>query len=353
MRILEIISPSNIGGAENYVVNLSKKLIGKNHEVFIITSNNEAFKDFLKKNGLSFYISDMFFKFDILSILKIAHFVKKHKIDIIHTHLSKANVIGALAGRISNIKSVSTAHGINKKGQYIYSDKVICVSKAVVQNLASQGVKEDRLCLIYGGIDINKFNSEDYIKRDILNNDIDLNIGMVSRLSREKGVNYFIEAAAYILENIQNIKFFIAGIGELKEKLIEQSKKLGIDSRVYFVGFVEEKLASFLNELDILIFPSIKEGLGLSLLEAMAMKKCVIVSKAGGMPEVVEDEKNGFIVDIGNVMAIKDTVIKLNNDRELITAIGEEAKKTVINNFTLDLMTDNIEKLFGEMIIQT
>lgn len=351
MRILEIISPSNIGGAENYVVNISKKLKEKKHEVFIITSNNEAFKDFLKKNGLSFYISDMFFKFDILSILKISHFAKKHKIDIIHTHLSKANVIGALAGRISNIKTVSTCHGLNKKNQYIFSDKTICVSKAVFKYLASQGIKEDRLCLIYNGIDINKFNPEDYKKKDILNNSIDLNIGMVSRLSSEKGANYFIEAAAYILKNIQNVRFFIAGIGELKEKLIEQSKKLGIDSRVYFVGFIEEKLSSFLNELDIVIFPSLKEGLPLSLLEAMAMKKCVIVSKAGGMPEVVEDGKNGFIVDIGNAMDIKDAVIKLNNDKGLILAIGEKAKKTVINNFTLDLMADNIEKLFKDMIM--
>jgi glycosyltransferase involved in cell wall biosynthesis len=84
---------------------------------------------------------------------------------------------------------------------------------------------------------------------------------------------------------------------------------------VYFIGFIDKNLPVFLNELDILIFPSLKEGLSLSLIEAMSMEKAVIVSKAGGMPEVVEEGKNGYIVDIGDAIAIKDKVLELIEDK--------------------------------------
>ncbi len=350
MKILQVISSSNIGGAENYVVNLSKKLMERGHEVFIIASNNKSFKEFLKKNGLAYITVNMVVKFNLLSILKIAAFARKNGIDIIHTNLSKANFMGAIAAKIINIPSISTAHGLNKKTQYIFSDKIICVSRAVMDNLVSQGMNSEKLFKIYNGIDIKKFDPDNLKQKDILNNDVDLNIGIIARLSPEKGVNFFIAAAVLILKETNKIKFFVAGTGKQKDELIGLSKDLGIESFVHFLGFVEEKMTSFLNELDILIFPSIKEGMPLSLLEVMAMKKAVIVSKAGGMPEVVEDGKNGFVVDIGDTIAIKNAVMRFLEDRQLVLKMGEEARKTILGNFTVDLMTSNVEKLYERTI---
>jgi glycosyltransferase involved in cell wall biosynthesis len=349
MRILEIITPTNIGGAENYVVNLSKKLIEKGHEVHVITGNNEEFKEMLINNELPYDVINAKFKFDFFSIFKITKLIKKYKIDIIHTHLSKANFMGAAAGSITNVKSVATAHGINKKRQYNLSNEIICVSKAVYLNLKSQHFPEEKLHVIHNGVDADKFNPDNYKKKDIINEEI-INIGMVSRLSGEKGVNIFLDSADLILQETKNVKFFIAGTGKLKDVLMEQTLKLNIDNYVYFIGFIDKNLAVFLNELDILVFPSLKEGLPLSLIEAMSMEKAVIVSKAGGMPEVVENGNNGYIVNIGDMAAIKDRVLELIKDKKLIVKCGIEARKTVLEKFNLDLMTDNTIKLFKEIL---
>lgn len=361
MKILEIITPTNIGGAENYVVNLSKKLIEKGHEVHIITGNNEEFKEMLTNNKLSYDVINARFKFDFFSILKITKLIKKYNIEIIHTNLSRANFMGAAAGSITGVKSVATAHGINKKRQYNLSKDVICVSKAVYLNLKSQNFPEEKLHVIYSGIDVDKFNPNNYKKKYIENTDGDLrkkdvsgedtiNIGMVSRLSGEKGVSIFLDSADLILQKTKNVRFFIAGAGKLKDVLMEQTLKLNIDNYVYFIGFIDKNLAVFLNELDILVFPSLKEGLPLSLIEAMSMEKAVIVSKAGGMPEVVENGISGFVVDIGDSIAIKDRVLELIKDKKSIVKYGAEARKTVLEKFNLDLMTDNTIKLFEEIL---
>ena len=375
MKILEFITPSNIGGAENYVVNLSKKFIEKGHEVFILSStvNNDknpdlSVRQFFSKSGLPFRIVKADFKYNPLTILKIAYFIKKNNFDIIHTHLSKANFIGALASKIAKKKSISTAHGLNKKAQYKYSDYAICVSNAVKENLISQGMDEKKLGVIYNGIDISKFNSEAeglparkeyfFSDDDAGNNNLSsigntarqFNVGIIARLSREKGVDLFIEAAKFVLIKIPEAKFFIAGAGKLKESLIKRAKDLNIFNSIYFVGFISGNLVSFLNELDAVVFPSLKEGLPLALLESMSMKKIVIVSDAGGMPEVVIDGKNGYVVKKGDINAIYQKLIFVYNNRSGLNELADSAAETIREKFNIENCADKTLDLFMKFL---
>ncbi len=374
MKILEFITPSNVGGAENYVVNLSKKFIEKGHKVFILCSasdNNKnsdlSVEQFLSKSGLPFKIIRADFKYNPFTVLRVAYFIKKNKFDIIHTHLSKANYIGALASKIAKKKSISTAHGLNKKGQYKYSDYVICVSNAVKENLLSQGMDETKLGVIYNGIDILKFNSQAEglparkkyaFSADSLEGNQSktrsqtsmFNVGIIARLSSEKGVDIFIEAAKFVLSDIPEAKFFIAGAGNLKDALIKRAKDLNIYNSVYFVGFIDGNLVSFLNELDVVVFPSLKEGLPLALLESMSMKKIVIVSDAGGMPEVVEDGKNGFVVKKGDADAIYQKLIFVYNNMSSLNELADSAAETIKKRFNIETCADKTFDLFMKFL---
>ncbi len=363
MRILEFITPSNIGGAENYLVNLSKKLKEKGHEVYILSSNPQNRKnpdlsvaEFLSKSGLPFKLVNIRFKYSPLAILKVVYFLKKNNIEIIHTHLSKANVIGAAASKILGIMSVATAHGLNKKSQYKYTGSIICVSNAVKENLLSQGVNEKMLHVIYNGIDTGRFNpnAEGLHKRglDIAFKDkAGFNVGIIARLSYEKGADLFLEAARLTLNKIPDSKFFIAGNGFLKDELIKKADNLGIGNSVYFLGFVGDNLVSFINELDVVVFPSLKEGLPLSLIESMSMEKVVIVSDAGGMPEVVEDGENGFIVKKGDIEGIYQKLAFVYNNKNIMEKMGKEARKTVEEKFNTDIMADKTEDLFKTILL--
>ncbi|MHB1545167.1 MAG: glycosyltransferase family 4 protein [bacterium] len=369
MKILEFITTSNIGGAENYIVNLSKKFADKGHEVFILSSAGEKDKNpelsifkFLQNSGIPFKIMNTGFKYNPLAILRIAYFIKKNKFDIIHTHLSKANFVGALAAKIAGIKSISTAHGLNKKSQYKYADYIICVSNAVRENLIFQGMNGGRLVAIYNGIDTGKFNpeAEGLPKRRDVSASVSgaggggksFNIGMIARLSREKGVDLFLDAAKLVLAEIPGAKFFIAGTGFLKDELIKRAKDLDIYNSVYFIGFVGDTLVSFLKELDAVVFPSLKEGLPLALLESMAMENIVIASDAGGMPEVVEDGKNGFIIKKGDINAIYQKLIFVynNKDKDAVNEIAEEARKTIIEKFNIENCANKTLDLFSKYV---
>lgn len=369
MRILEFITPSNIGGAENYLVNLSKKLKEKGHDVYILSSNPQNRKnpdlsvaEFLSKSGLPFKLVNIGFKYSPLAVLKVLYFSKKNNIEIIHTHLSKANVIGAIVSKILRLKSVATAHGLNKKSQYKYVGHIICVSNAVKENLLSQGVSEKRLHVIYNGIDAGRFNpdAEGLHKRSLerssegdltLKNNERFNVGIIARLSYEKGVDLFLEAARSALNKIPDLKFFIAGNGVLKDELIKRADNLGIGNSVYFLGFIGDNLISFINELDVVVFPSLKEGLPLALIESMSMEKIVIVSNAGGMPEVVQDGKNGFVVKKGDIDGIYQKLIFVYNNKTIIGKIGKEARKTVMEKFNTDIMANKTEDLFKIILL--
>ena len=367
MKILEFITPSNIGGAENYVVNLSKKFAEKGHEIFILSSAGENGKNselsvfkFLQNSGLPFKIMAMGFKYDPLTILRIAYFIKKNKFDIIHTHLSKANFVGALAAKLAGIKSVSTAHGLNKKSQYKYSDYVICISNAVKENLVLQGMNGGKLGVIYSGIDTEKFNPEAEglpKKKDDSTFGSEagvggksFSVGMLARLSREKGVELLLDAAKFVLLEIPEAKFFIAGAGRLKDELIKKAKDLDIYNSVYFVGFVGSNLVSFLKELDAVVFPSLKEGLSLALLESMAMENIVIVSDVGGMPEVVADGKNGFIVKSGDINAVYKKLVFVYNNKDAVKEMAKEARKTIIEKFNIQDCADKTLDLFSRYV---
>ncbi len=367
MKILEFITPSNVGGAENYLVNLAGKLKKKGHDVYILSSKPRnsknqdlSVKELFGKSGLPLKMINIDFKYSPIVILRILYFSKKNNIEIIHTNLSRANIIGAIVAKILGIKSVATAHGLNKRSQYKYVDRTICVSDAVKRHLLMQGMNEKRLNVIYNGIDTDKFNpAAEGLQRRILKRNITdknnkectaFNVGMIARLSREKGVDLFLEAARSVLKELPCAKFFIAGSGALKRELIKKADNLGIGNSVYFLGFVGNNLVSFINELDVVVFPSSKEGLPLSLIESMSMEKVVIVSDAGGMSEVVQDGKNGFVVKKGDIDSIYQKLIFVCNNRDIAKDISREARKTVVERFNIDIMADKTEDLFKTIL---
>lgn len=366
MKILELMTPSNVGGAENYVAGLAGRLAEKGAEVFVMStvpdnakSKEMSVAEFLSKKGVGFSPVRIAFKYSPLAIFRLYRFIRKNGIDIVHTHLSRANVAGAIAARLAGAVSVSTAHGLNKKAQYRFCDYVICVSGAVRENLISQGMDASRLKLVYNGIDTEKFSpcAEGLPRRSCPeaggNADRTFNVGMVGRLSKEKGADIFIDAAAMALGEIKDAKFFIAGTGLLKEELIKKTADSGIFNSVYFLGFVGDNLTSFLNELDVAVFPSLKEGLPLALLEAMSMEKIVVVTDAGGMPEAVEDGVSGFVVPRGRAEAIYKKLIFVYNNyfkdeacAAGISLMGVKARKAVLEKFNMNGWAEEIFNFF-------
>lgn len=253
---------------------------------------------------------------DIIALLKLIKILKKNKYDIVHTHGSKAGVIGRLAAAICRVPIVLyTVHGWGlKAGSFFprtlfrYIEKVVSsfttmllfqtksdIEEAIAFNIG----KKDQYLLIGNGVDLqtfyayNKHKAQNIIKELKL---IDMSIvGTIGRVSAQKNPFGFIKIAQKVLEKKKNVVFIFIGGGELLDEIQKLINDLGLSDHILFTG-VRSDVPEFLANFDIFILPSLWEGLPRSVIEAMAMSKPVIVHDIGGMEEIVTDGESGFIV---------------------------------------------------------
>ncbi|MCM8764659.1 MAG: glycosyltransferase, partial [Candidatus Omnitrophica bacterium] len=170
-----------------------------------------------------------------------------------------------------------------------------------------------------------------------------------SRLSPEKGVQFLIEAAKIILEKKRDIKFVIAGEGHFRASLVNMVEKYGIKDNVIFLGYRND-IPQLISESDVVVLPSLWEGLPNIVLEAMAMKKPVITTNVGGSSEIVKDGETGLLVCSGSAVDLAEKIMMFFSDEKLATEIGENGFRFVRSNFDISLMVSAYETLYKQSL---
>jgi glycosyltransferase involved in cell wall biosynthesis len=217
----------------------------------------------------------------------------------------------------------------------------ITVSQAVKKQLVDLGLKENKVKVIYNGINTKKFK-----KLPVTRYTLYTTIGTACRLCVEKGVDYLIRAFAKVVKQNPNVELLIAGEGPEKENLKKLTSNLNIKDKVKFLGFVKI-MPDFLNQLDIFVLtPTRRESFGIAAAEASACEKPVVATDISGLSEVVKDGETGFIVESKNIEAIANTLVKLAKNKDLRTKMGRKGRERVEKYFTIDKMIDNFEKVF-------
>lgn len=362
IKILHILPSLTRGGAEKVCYDILSNL---NREKFfpsliLFKDNQEGikWKKDLKDLNIPFSSYNKKYLFDIYNFWQIYKEIKKINPDIVHTHLG-ADIYGRIAAYLAGVKIIiSTEHNINvsekkiigwlKKITSYMATKVFAVSQAVKDNaILRYKLGSNKVAVIYNGVDTDYFFPTE--KEKEINHNRDIIIGGMGRLSRQKGFSILIEAAKNIKH--KNYKIIIAGQGELELDLKKQINTYGLQDKVILEGKVEAR--SFLNKIDIFVFPSLWEGLGIALLEAAAMKKVIIASKTGGIKEIITSD-SGFLFQPGDAdgLANKINYVISNLDKEEITSRVEKARKLVENRFSLKKMVSDYtlwyENLFNK-----
>lgn len=295
----------------------------------------------------------------IISLLKLRPFLKEKKIDIIHSHTRVTQVLGCLLERFSGVVYISTCHGFFKKRFFrkllpCWGKKVIAISEPVKEHLIKDfGVKEEDIRLIYNGIDINKSEAMCQVSGVGLKNKLGLKggpvIGIVGRLSDVKGHKYLMEAMKIVLEKIPTAQLLIVGEGPMQKELVFFSKKLEIEKEVIFLPNVSD-IRGVLSIMDLFVMPSLKEGLGLSLMEAMAMGLAVIGSDVGGIRSLIRHGSNGLLVRPADASLLAEAIEALLHQPERAKTLGENAKTFIHKNFPQEKMINETEKVYSECI---
>lgn len=352
-----------MGGIGNYILSLSKALKEKGALSIVASSGGDLETEF-KKYGIELKRLDIKTKSEIgpkvlKSIVQLCSLIKGEDVDILHAHTRVSQVVCFFASRITGVPYVTTCHGFFKKRLRkifdTWGSMVIAISEAVKTHLKEDlGVEEDRIELIYSGIDLNKFSKEYSIGEiNKMKESLGLKggpiVGTIGRLSPVKGQRFLVEAMLNVILKREDVEAIIIGDGPEERALKDLAKSLGIEWAIHFFGS-DPDAYKFLSVMDIFVFPSIKEGLGIAMLEAMASGKACVASDIGGISDIVKDGFNGILVKVGDIDAIASAVISLLENAELRKKIGENAQALVKQRFSLNSMADNIIQLYRKII---
>lgn len=354
----------------DYFFELSTRQVKAGHEVDVLTWNK-------RKNPLEENVSDGFtifrlagFNFSMDGVItdypylpSLPEKIKKLKPEIIHgeSHLFLTTVQAVKTAKKLGIPSVVTVHGVMARRsaavnlvQHIYlrtlglwlfenTNKIICLTKSDAQEIVGFGCPSEKIKVIPNAVDTNRFRPGKVRQKNL--------VVWVGRFVPEKGLNCLINAAKIVVKEYKDAEFVLIGYGQLKAKVMKFAYNYDLLKNVHFTGpFNRDQIADFLGKASIFILPSFKEGLPLSLLEAMASGVAAVGSHIQGISDVVTHGQNGLLVPPENPEALANTVITLLNDENLRRRLGQSARRLMKEKHNWDMITHKIEKVYLEAI---
>ncbi|MDD5097987.1 MAG: glycosyltransferase family 4 protein [Candidatus Omnitrophica bacterium] len=363
MNILCITNHLNTGGITSYALTLYAGLKKRGHNVYIASSGGEVLEKFIA-SGITYIHIPIKTKKEIslkiiFSAFLLSGIIKKNKIDIIHSHSRTTQVLGCFLERLTGARHIFTCHGFFKR-RFLrkifpcWPKRVIAISQQVKVHLIDDlKLDGEKITVIHNGIDVDRFRSQKPEARGQIRLSLGLGdgpvVGIIARLSDVKGHKYLIEAMSEVLEIHPSANLLIVGEGKMQKELTAQVSDLGISKNIFFVPETQDTAAT-LSAMDIFVMPSLQEGLGLALMEAMAQGLGVIGSNIGGIKTLIQDGRRGLLITPADSKALAQAILILINDPAKRLELGKEAQNFIRNNFSQDKMVLETEKEYLECL---
>jgi glycosyltransferase, family 1 len=361
IKVLHILTDSNIGGAgkwvETYLKSYDKTLI----EPALVIPDGSAVKDLLDDVDAKVMEADIApdKSLDFKSIGVIRKIIKAGDYDIVHAH-------GSASARIASkflCKTVFTKHTMStiKGGVYGLFEKLlyrllggyaIAVSKTAYNNLIDLGIKPSKISIVYNGVSDIKIPTAEQ-KLDCKKSfGVDANkvlVGIVARFEKEKDYPTFLNAAKIALSHNDKIAFLLCGAGSQLIPMRQYARRLGIQSSCVFVGQLVDIDRAY-HAMDIYCITSIVESFGLTLAEAFAAGVPAVATKAAGLCEVAGDEQTALMCDIGNAEQVASSILKIAGDNQFAKSLAERARIRYEDNFADTTFSHNLEAVYKKIV---
>ena len=361
-KIIHLVEDLEVGGLEKVVSTIVLGVNKHKYEVEIwCLAAGGSIADELEKKGIKVRIIGLRSYHNPIAVLKLAWLLRRERVNIVHTHGYFPGVFGRLSGFLAHTpRIIAHIHTMKKRKAFIektfshISDKIVCVSGAVQEFIINEeGVKKEKTLLIHNGIETigETMSPEERQKQKKLlgfdQNDIILTV--VASITKHKGHRVLLDAFSRVLKSNPKLKLLIVGDGPLMTNIEKQAHELNVSPNVKFVG-LRSDVPILLDISDIFILPSVeKEGLGLSIIEALAMKKPVIGSELGGIPEIVQNGENGFLVPPGDPDKLSEAIELLVNDSHLREQMGKMGRRVFEERFTKERMINALEATYDSL----
>jgi glycosyltransferase involved in cell wall biosynthesis len=364
MRLLFINSIQMFGGGEIWMLRALRALQERGHQVWLCCRPETELAKRAVAQGVPVKLLVFRGDFDPIMIARLARFMKRERIDVVLTNMDKELRLGGLAAKIAGVPAVIPRRGIDYplKNRWRYrwaynvlATRVIANSEATKQALLRNApwLSPQRIEVIYNGIDLQPFlQPSPRCLRTEWNVPQDAPLlGFVGQLDERKGIDVLLAAFARVRRRVADARLVLAGRGPLQEMIASEVRRQNWNDAVLRPGFMDDVVA-VMQAIDILLLPSLWEGFGIVLIEAMAAGKPAIGTNTSSMPEIIVDGQTGYLVPPGDAEALARRAVELLQNPALREQFGNAARRRVAELFTIERMIDQLENLFQRAIHQ-
>ncbi len=386
MRIVQLITRLIIGGAQQNVLLTCRGLRQRGHDVTLLTGPETGVEggmfdvadDYeirvrvihhLRRNLLPVH--------DICAMVELVKALRQLRPDIVHTHCSKAGILGRFAARLAGVPVViHTVHGLPFfGGQNIVvnrayklaerlaatqADRIVAVAQAMVSQAVTAGVaRPEKFTTLCAGFDTERFTAADAQQRASIRKELGIAgdafvIGKVARLAPGKGHEFLLDALGPLMERHGNLWCLLVGDGVLRSTIEARLKQMGIERRVRLAGLVSpDRVREMLWAMDMLVHTSDHEGLPLVLVQGLLAGLPVASFDLDGAREVIESDKMGYLLEAGKVDQFVGAIEATINGRGPAKSISEQDRARLAGRFSWVRTVEGLEKLYGSLLDQS
>ena len=367
IRVLHIISDTNIGGAGHCLINYLKYCDRAKFAVAAVVPRGSLLVPEIRAQNIPLAeVDGMRDKsFDPAAIRKLRAIIRRERPQIVHTH---GSLSGRIAARQAGAKVIFTRHCVfpvpdrvkrgpgrwlNKALNEHYADRIIAVSPAAAENLTDGGISAEKITVLINGVPPMPRSPREEtqaLRAQWGIGDGDFVLGILARLEDYKGHMDILSALRVLREEGRPVKLLIAGVGSYEDALRRETARLGLEDAVRFLGFVAD-VAPLLSVLDLQLNASYgTETSSLSILEGMSMGLPAVVSDYGGNPWLIDDGEDGLIFPTRDDAALAVAVARLMDSREELARMGRRAEEIYRARFTGEIFARNIENIYLDIL---
>jgi len=361
MRILHIEMGHHLYGGALQALYLTEGLERRGHESLFICAKGSDVKAELVRRGLSMTAVTYRREADILLVFRIAAVARRFRPDIVHLHSRRgADFYGALGAKLGKTPAIVLSRRVDDPvGKGLWTkvrfewlpDRVVGISQAICDILIAAGVDKRKVRCVRSAIDLTCYS--DTPKADVrevfgLPSEA-LVVGVIAQLIERKGHEYLIRALPDIAKRVPEVRVIMFGQGTRRAELERLTKEIGVQRSVTFGGFRQD-IADMLPSLDLVAHPALREGLGVSLMQAAACGVPVVASAVGGIPEVVRHEVTGLLLQAGDKKALADAVVKILSDEKLRQRMRKASREFALAELGVDAMVEGNIEVYREIL---
>lgn len=370
ITVFHLAGSGGWAGGETYLLLLARHLDRERFRLIVASPEPGALVENLRAEGIEAHVLDMNPLGSLAPLFRLRNFLREQQPDILQSHGARTNVYSRIAGRLAETRAiVSTVHnsvydypiGRIKKWFYLACDRLtapladctICVAESHRQELITlYGLDPDRVVTIPNGVDITKFQPGQRncrLREELAISEDAPVIGIVGRLTDQKGHMYLLKALPLLLTKFPSLRCLVVGDGELREELQKLAASLGLTEHCLFLG-VRQDIPEVLAAMDLLVLPSLSEGMPYAALEGMAMGKPIVATAVNGVPELIQNGVTGLLVPRKDPAALAKAIEEVLANSDAAASFGLAARRLVEQTYSIEGWIEQMESLYESLV---